>query len=187
MIPTTGTTTTPPRGQPARGQGARLRRVANYADGRVLPTERIVEALEALLEPGDRVALEGDNQKQADFLSRALAQVDPTRVHDLHMLISSISRPEQIDIFEKRHRAPDRLRLRRAAEPARGAAARGRLLEVGAIHTYVELYARMFVDLLRASRWSRPKRATGSAISTPAPTPRTRPPSSRRPRSATGS
>jgi malonate decarboxylase alpha subunit len=77
----------------------RLRRVQHLADGRVLGTESIVEALEALLAPGDRVALEGDNQKQADFLSRSLARVDPGRVHDLHMLISSISRPEQIDIF----------------------------------------------------------------------------------------
>src|SRR4051794_39987121 len=78
----------------------RLARVAALASGRVLPTERIVEALEALLAPGDRVALEGDNQKQADFLSRALARVDPKRVHDLHLLIPSISRPEHLDLFE---------------------------------------------------------------------------------------
>ena len=32
------------------------------ADG-VLPRERIVDALETLIRPGDRVALEGDNQK----------------------------------------------------------------------------------------------------------------------------
>jgi malonate decarboxylase alpha subunit len=37
--------------------------------------------LEALLEPGDRVILEGDNQKQADFLSSSLAAADPERVH----------------------------------------------------------------------------------------------------------
>jgi malonate decarboxylase alpha subunit len=69
----------------------RLDQVAKVARGRVLPTEEIVPALEALVAPGDRVVLEGDNQKQADFLSRSLASVDPEKVHDLHMLISSIN------------------------------------------------------------------------------------------------
>ena len=63
--------------------------------------ERIVEALQALLEPGDAVALEGDNQKQADFLSRSLVQVDPAKIHDLHLLISSVSRPEHLTLFER--------------------------------------------------------------------------------------
>ena len=61
----------------------------------------IVEALQALLEPGDAVALEGDNQKQADFLSRSLVQVDPLKIHDLHLLISSISRPEHLTLFDR--------------------------------------------------------------------------------------
>jgi malonate decarboxylase alpha subunit len=51
----------------------RIERVSEVARGRVLPTEEIVPVLEALIAPGDRVALEGDNQKQADFLSRSLA------------------------------------------------------------------------------------------------------------------
>ena len=42
----------------------------------------------AIIEPGDRVTIEGDNQKQADFLASALAKVDPARVHDLHMVQS---------------------------------------------------------------------------------------------------
>ena len=49
----------------------RLERVAKVARGRVLPTEEIVPALEALVAPGDRVVLEGDNQKQADFRGSA--------------------------------------------------------------------------------------------------------------------
>src|SRR5580700_11144085 len=75
-------------------KAARLARIAPWMKGQVLQTGAIVEALQALLEPGDAVALEGDNQKQADFLSRSLVQVDPAKVHDLHLLISSISRPE---------------------------------------------------------------------------------------------
>jgi malonate decarboxylase alpha subunit len=39
----------------------RLERVAKVAGGRILPTEEIVPALEALVAPGDLVALEGDN------------------------------------------------------------------------------------------------------------------------------
>ncbi|HET7757685.1 MAG TPA: malonate decarboxylase subunit alpha, partial [Steroidobacteraceae bacterium] len=51
----------------------RLARAAGYVDGKLVRRADIVAVLEALLEPGDRVALEGNNQKQADFLSRALA------------------------------------------------------------------------------------------------------------------
>ena len=51
------------------GKQRRLERVRGLADGAVLPRERLVAALEALIAPGDRVVLEGNNQKQADFLS----------------------------------------------------------------------------------------------------------------------
>jgi malonate decarboxylase alpha subunit len=116
------------------------------ADG-VLPRERIVDALEALIRPGDRVALEGDNQKQADFLSRSFAQVDPATVSGVHLLISSISRPEHLTLFERgiAHKVdfsfagPQSLRVAQLLEDGQ--------LEIGAINTYVELYARMFVDL----------------------------------------
>jgi malonate decarboxylase alpha subunit len=125
----------------------RLARIRPWLDGRVLSPERIVDALEALLAPGDRVALEGDNQKQADFLSRSLAKVDPAKVHDLHLLISSISRPEHLSLFDLgiarkvdfAFAGPQSLRVAQLLEDGR--------LEIGAIHTYVELYARQFVDL----------------------------------------
>ena len=41
---------------------------------------------------GDRVCLEGNNRKQADFLARALVHVDPQRVHGLHVVQSSTRR-----------------------------------------------------------------------------------------------
>jgi malonate decarboxylase alpha subunit len=126
----------------------RLDRVAKVARGRVLPTEEIVSALEVLVAPGDRVALEGDNQKQADFLSRSLAAVDPEKVHDLHMLISSISRPDHLELFERdiatrvdfSYAGPQSLRVAQLLADGK--------LRVGAIHTYLELYARLFVDLV---------------------------------------
>jgi malonate decarboxylase alpha subunit len=125
----------------------RLAAVAPWIKDGILPSERIVDALQALIRPGDRVALEGDNQKQADFLSRSLARVDPGVVSDIHLLISSISRPEHLTLFERgiarkvdfSFAGPQSLRVAQLLEDG--------LLEIGSIYTYVELYARMFVDL----------------------------------------
>jgi malonate decarboxylase alpha subunit len=125
----------------------RLAQITPWLEGGVLPASRIVDALQALIRPGDRVALEGDNQKQADFLSRSLAKVDPAEVHDVHLLISSISRPEHLTLFEKgiAHKVDfafagaQSLRVAQLLEDGQ--------LEIGSIHTYVELYARMFVEL----------------------------------------
>ena len=78
----------------------RLAAAIPFAHGRILAPETIVQALETLIRSGDRVAIEGNNQKQADFLSRSLAQVDPGKVNNLHLLISSVSRSEHLDLFE---------------------------------------------------------------------------------------
>ncbi|UMX83489.1 malonate decarboxylase subunit alpha [Klebsiella pneumoniae] len=43
--------------------------------GKVIPTDQLVSVLENAA-PGDRVVLEGNGQKQADFLSRMLAEVN---------------------------------------------------------------------------------------------------------------
>ncbi|HTR07164.1 MAG TPA: malonate decarboxylase subunit alpha [Paraburkholderia sp.] len=126
----------------------RLAAISGWLEDGVLPTARMTEALELLIRPGDRVALEGDNQKQADFLSRSLAKADPAKLNNVHLLISSISRPEHLTLFERgiAHRVDfafagaQSLRVAQLLEDGQ--------LEVGAIHTYVELYARMFVDLI---------------------------------------
>jgi malonate decarboxylase alpha subunit len=126
----------------------RMRAVMAWMSGPILPTDRIVEALEALVVAGDRIVIEGDNQKQADFLSRSLIKVDPKKIHDLHLIISSISRPEHLTLFELgiakkvdfAFAGPQSLRVAQLLEDG--------ILEVGAIHTYVELYARLLVDLI---------------------------------------
>src|SRR5260370_19266301 len=74
--------------------------VQAWIQGPILPKAKIIEALETLIVAGDRIVLEGDNKKQADFLSRSLAKVDPEKLHDLHLIISSISRPEHLTLFE---------------------------------------------------------------------------------------
>jgi malonate decarboxylase alpha subunit len=125
----------------------RLEQVAAFVEGKLVRRDSIVAALEALLQPGDRVVLEGDNQKQADFLSRALAQVDPARVHDIHLLIPSITRPEHLTLFERgiarrvdfSFAGPQSVRVAQLLEEGK--------LEIGSIDTYIELYARMLVEL----------------------------------------
>src|SRR5271154_3817929 len=90
--------TTAPPGRPHRwdlrrtAKAERLRAGSAHSQGKVIEPGRLRDLLHDVIRSGDRVALEGDNQKQADFLSRTLADCDPSRLHDLHMLISSVSR-----------------------------------------------------------------------------------------------
>jgi malonate decarboxylase alpha subunit len=126
----------------------RMQAVMPWMSGPVLPTEKTVEALESLVMAGDRIVLEGDNQKQADFLSRSLVRVDAKKIHGLHLIISSISRPEHLTLFELgiakkvdfAFAGPQSLRVAQLLEDG--------VLEIGAVHTYVELYARLLVDLI---------------------------------------
>lgn len=126
----------------------RLKSISHLTNGAVLKKKDIVEALEHLLQPGDKVVLEGDNQKQASFLSEALSRVSPAKVHKLHMIMSSISRPEHLDVFEKgiaekidfSFAGPQSLRVSQMIEDG--------TLKIGEIHTYLELYGRLFIDLI---------------------------------------
>ena len=122
--------------------------VKPWMKGPVLAHNKVVETLESVIRSGDRIVMEGDNQKQADFLSRSLAKVDPKKIHDLHLIISSISRPEHLTLFEVgiarkvdfAFAGPQSLRVAQLLEDG--------VLEIGAVHTYVELYARLLVDLI---------------------------------------
>lgn len=70
-------------------------------EGKIVDAKDAVALLEAVIKPGDKVNIEGNNQKQADFLAKALCQVDPGKVHDLHMVQSVLTLPEHLDVFEK--------------------------------------------------------------------------------------
>jgi malonate decarboxylase alpha subunit len=115
--------------------------------GKRVTTARIGALLESVLQPGDRVCLEGNNQKQADFLARALCEVDVARVHDLHMVQSVLSLPEHLDVFESgvARRLDFSFSGPQGARLAKLVASGG--IEIGAIHTYLELFSRYFVDL----------------------------------------
>ncbi|ULK97023.1 malonate decarboxylase subunit alpha [Bradyrhizobium sp. I71] len=134
-------------------QSNRAMRDARIAAGGGLARGKVVEAgnatrlLEAVIRPGDRICLEGDNQKQADLLSRALLAVDLSRVNDLHMVQSGVVLPEHLDLFDRgvakrldyAYSGPQSARIARMLF--------GGKIELGAVHTYLELFARYFIDL----------------------------------------
>lgn len=134
-----------------KNRAARLQRAAgvlgNALSGKLVAADRIVELLHSVIESGDRVCLEGNNQKQADFLATALCQLDPSQVHDLHMLLSVLALPEHLDLFEKgiASKLDFSFSGPQGAQLARLVAA-GKI-NIGAIHTYLELFGRYFIDL----------------------------------------
>ncbi len=131
----------------ATNRAGRLERASRLADGKVVKADDITALLEAVIEPGDRLCIEGNNQKQADFLAKALAKVDPKVVHDLHIVQSVLALPEHLDVFEKgvaskldfSFSGPQAARLARLLSAGQ--------LRIGAIHTYLELFGRYFTDL----------------------------------------
>ena len=135
----------------ADNRAARMERVAQalgpHLAGKLAATEEVTTLLEAALEPHDRVCLEGNNQKQADFLAQALVQLDPQRIHGLHMVQSVLALPEHLDVFDNgiaskldfSFSGPQGARLAQLVSQGR--------IEIGAIHTYLELFSRYFVDL----------------------------------------
>lgn len=128
-------------------RASRKRAGAIYAQGKRVAKKDATALLEAVIRPGDRVCLEGDNQKQADVLAAALAAVNREKVHDLHMVQSGVVLPEHLDLFE--------LGIARRLDYAYSGPQSQRIakllfggkIELGAVHTYLELFARYYVDL----------------------------------------
>lgn len=126
---------------------ARLEAGAKVAQGKIVEMRDATHLLEAVIRPGDLVCLEGDNQKQADVLSAALLAADPAKVRDLHMVQSGVVLPEHLDLFERgiarkldfAYSGPQSARI--------AAMLFGGKIELGAVHTYLELFARYFIDL----------------------------------------
>jgi malonate decarboxylase alpha subunit len=136
--------------QGQQSKAARLGRASNLvggSSGKVVNAEQTVALLESVIEPGDRVCLEGNNQKQADFLAQCLAKVSPQQVHDLHLLQSVVALPEHTALFDKgiakeidfSFSGPQGARLANLVAAGK--------IKINAIHTYLELFGRYFVDL----------------------------------------
>ena len=60
---------------------ARIAAGRAFAEGKVVAAEAVTDLLEAVLRPGDRVCLEGDNQKQADGLEPKRVPAAEIRFH----------------------------------------------------------------------------------------------------------
>jgi len=116
-------------------------------EGKVVEAKNTVALLEEVIKPGDKVNLEGNNQKQADFLAECLCKVDPKKVYDLHMVQSVLALNSHLDVFEKgvakkldySFSGPQAGRLAEFVKKGK--------LELGAIHTYLELFGRYYSDL----------------------------------------
>lgn len=126
----------------------RLSLLAPYIhDGKVIDAKDTVAALEAVIRSADRVNIEGNNQKQADFLAECLCKVDPQKIANLHMVQSSVPLSSHLDLFEKgiaekldfAYAGPQDGRLAQLIQAGK--------IKLGAIHTYLELFSRYFVDL----------------------------------------
>lgn len=133
--------------QGQQSKAARLASASRFAQGKVVKADQTVALLESVIQPGDRVCLEGNNQKQADFLAQCLAKVNPQQVHDLHMLQSVVALPEHTALFDKgiakeidfSFSGPQGARLANLVAAGK--------IKINAIHTYLELFGRYFVDL----------------------------------------
>jgi malonate decarboxylase alpha subunit len=126
---------------------AAAKHLTEGGDTKIVASSRTVELLESIIHPGDRVALEGNNQKQADFLADCLCKVDISKVNQLHMVQSVIALPSHCEVFERGIAAkvdfsfsgPQAVQVTRLVNESK--------MRIGEIHTYLELFARYFLDL----------------------------------------
>ncbi|WP_150467071.1 malonate decarboxylase subunit alpha [Francisella sp. SYW-9] len=126
---------------------SRVRSISKFLDGKVCKSSDCVSLLENAILPKDKVCIEGDNQKQASFLAKSLLACDVSKVNHLHMIQSAISLSQHLDIFDKgiaskvdfSFSGPQSIRLSQMIKNGK--------IEIGNIHTYNELYARMVMDL----------------------------------------
>jgi malonate decarboxylase alpha subunit len=128
-------------------RNARRAAGAAFADGKLVPAANTTALLESVICPGDRLCVEGDNQKQADHLAAALAAADPAKLFDLHIVQSGVVLPEHIDLFRRGIAKKLDFSYSGPQSTAIARALRAGTIELGAIHTYLELFARYFVDL----------------------------------------
>ena len=120
----------------------------HMSSGKIVEPQDAEQLLLSVIRPGNRVVIEGDNQKQAAFLAGALANLPPSKVHDLHMLMSSVTLDDHLNLF--RRKIARKLDFAFSGQQAVALAelVREGGVSIGSIHTYVELFSRYFTDLI---------------------------------------
>jgi len=119
-----------------------------FGPGKVISAAQTTAFLETVIRSGDRIVHEGNNQKQGDFLAAQLARMNPEKIRDLSLCASCLGLPEHLDLFENglasevnfAYAGPQGSRLAQMVFDGK--------VKIGAIHTYVELYARYFAELI---------------------------------------
>ena len=122
-------------------------RAAAFAAGKHIPTSQITQLLSALIEPNDTVLMEGDNQKQATFLAKALTTLDPSAVHDLHLIIPSLQLDEHLELFQKGIASTLDFSYSGNQSKSIVTMIRSGKLAIRSLQTFMELYGRLFIDL----------------------------------------
>ncbi|WP_058533462.1 malonate decarboxylase subunit alpha [Legionella saoudiensis] len=125
----------------------RLANITPFLNGKIVLEKDIVALLEAAIRPYDKVCLEGDNQKQADFLARSLCAINPKKVYGLHMIQSAVTLAEHLDLFERKIAAKIDFSFAGPQATRLAIMIQRNQIEIGNIHTYNELYARYAMDL----------------------------------------
>jgi len=125
----------------------KLSKISNFMTDKFIHQSRIIDVFHKIIEQNETVVIES-GQKQANFLSEALAKTDPKILHDLHIVIHAVARPDHIDIFKRR--IASTLDFGYAGPMSQQVAA---MVETGeltirSLNTYVELSSRLFVDLI---------------------------------------
>ena len=114
---------------------------------KIVEKKDTVELLENLINSYDRVCLEGNNQKQADFLAKKLCKLNPQKVNNLHMVQSSLVLEEHLDVFEKGIASKVDFAFSGPVSKRLAELVSEKKINLGAIHTYLELHSRYFLDL----------------------------------------
>jgi malonate decarboxylase alpha subunit len=125
----------------------RISCAASITNGKIVKTEHAVQLLESVIRPHDKVVLEGCNQKQAAFLAEALTKVSPDKIHDLNMIIPSISRDDHLKLFDEGIASELNFSFAGVQSLKLAQYVSEKKVHIGAIHTYLELYARLYTDL----------------------------------------
>ncbi|MFJ1268071.1 malonate decarboxylase subunit alpha [Legionella lytica] len=125
----------------------RLTNIKPFLNGKIVLEKDIITLLEAAIKPYDKVCLEGDNQKQADFLARSLCAMNPKKVYGLHMIQSAVTLAEHLDLFERKIAAKIDFSFAGPQATRLAIMIQRNQIEIGNIHTYNELYARYAMDL----------------------------------------
>lgn len=124
----------------------RMSKAESVVSDKVVPAQDAVSLFYSIIRSGDRVLIEGNNQKQATFLAKTLCSLSPEKISALHLMISSIVLDEHLDVFDKgiahtidfSFSGPQAKRLYALVKNGR--------VKIGSIHTYNELYSRYFTD-----------------------------------------